>query len=48
MSKAADRALDQIREKAYKSELMQHGVQRIVAFGVACQGKKIFVKSSES
>ena len=48
MSKAADRALDQIREKAHKSELVQHGVQKSVAFGVACEGKKIFVKSSES
>ncbi len=46
MSEAADRALDQIREKAYGTELLQHGVHKRVAFGVACEGKDILVKKS--
>ena len=47
MSEAADRALDQIREKAYGAELLQQGVHKSVAFGVACEGRKILVKKSE-
>lgn len=47
MSEAADRALDQIREKAYGAELLHHGIQKRVAFAVACEGKDILVKSSE-
>ena len=47
MSEAADRALDQIREKAYGVELVQQGVQKSVAFGVACEGKKILIKSMQ-
>ncbi len=45
MSDAARRALDQINEKGYAAELVQHGIQKSIAFGVACEGKKILVKS---
>ncbi len=45
MSDGAERALDQIKEKAYVTELVQQGIQKSVAFGIACEGKKVFIKS---
>ena len=47
MSEAADRALEQIKEKAYATELVQHGLQKSVAFGISCEGKKVFIKSMQ-
>jgi Predicted AAA-ATPase/PD-(D/E)XK nuclease superfamily len=47
MSKAADWALAQIKQKDYGAELIQYGVRKSFGFGVACLGKKILVKCSE-
>ena len=48
MLEAAERALKQIEEKEYAAELFQHGIKTAVAFGIACEGKKILVKSMSS
>jgi hypothetical protein len=41
---AADNALKQIHNKKYAHELRSKGVKKIIAFGVACKGKRVKVK----
>ncbi len=43
---AAQRALDQIQEKRYAQELHAKGISQIREYGIAFQGKKIYVKSN--
>lgn len=45
MIATAQKALDQISEKQYARELKDRGVTKIAAFGIACMGKRILVKS---
>lgn len=45
MLDAAQRVLDQIKEKSNAVELSQHGIQKSIALGVACEGEQILVKS---
>lgn len=43
---ASQKALDQILEKKYVQELQEKGVQRIFAYGIAFEGKTLFVQST--
>jgi hypothetical protein len=43
-TKAADNALKQIKDKKYAHELHSKGIKNIIAFGIACKEKKVFVK----
>lgn len=45
LEKTAQKALDQIVDMQYAQDLKAHGVKKIAAFGVACKGKKTFVKA---
>lgn len=45
MQTTAQKALDQINDKQYAQELKHRGIIKIAAFGIACMGKKIVVKS---
>jgi hypothetical protein len=45
MEATAQKALDQINDMQYAQELKDRGVTKIAAFGIACMGKKILVKS---
>jgi len=42
---ASQKALDQIQEREYVTELKERGVKRIQLLGIAFQGKKVFVRS---
>ena len=44
---SADIALDQIKAKAYTTELVQHGCSEIRAYGMSFQGKEVFVVGGE-
>ncbi len=44
---AAQRALEQITQKKYTQELADRSIGRIIAYGIAFEGKNIFVTSSE-
>jgi len=44
---AAQNALTQIKNKNYTQELKNLGVKQIMAYGIACEGKKILVLSEE-
>jgi len=42
--KSAQVALEQIEKKGYAQELVNQGIKKIIALGIACKGKKIVVK----
>ena len=42
---AAQKALDQIIEKKYAQELYDQGIQSIIAYGIAFEGKNVCVTS---
>lgn len=44
---AANRALGQIIHKEYAQVLKDRGIKSIGAFGIACKGKKVLVKTAE-
>lgn len=44
LEKAAQAALQQIKEKKYEVELSNRGISRIITLGIAFQGKQILVK----
>ncbi len=44
---AANRALDQIVHKEYAQVLKDRGIKSIGAFGIACKGKKVLVKTAD-
>ena len=46
LEKAADAALKQIKDKDYKSELIEKGIKNIIELGIAFEGKKVLVKES--
>jgi PD-(D/E)XK nuclease superfamily len=41
---AAQRALDQIVERKYAHELTEKGIESILAYGIALEGKNLFIK----
>jgi hypothetical protein len=43
---AADKALKQIEDKNYASELHDLGIKNIVKLGIAFEGKKVLIKDS--
>ncbi len=43
---AAQRALEQIIQKKYTQELFDRSIDKIIAYGIAFEGKNIFVVSS--
>lgn len=47
MSECANRALEQIKERNYAAQLVQHGIKRIVAFGIAQHKKKVLLRQEE-
>lgn len=44
LEKAADAALKQIKDRDYKSELIEKGIKDIIELGIAFEGKKVLVK----
>lgn len=44
LEEAADKALQQIKEKNYAAELKSRGIRNILCLGIACHGKRILVK----
>jgi hypothetical protein len=46
LEKAVDAALQQVKDKDYKSELIERGVKNIIQLGIAFQGKKVLVGES--
>ncbi|OBR95012.1 putative AAA-ATPase [Clostridium ragsdalei P11] len=46
LEKAADSALKQIRDKDYKSELIEKDIKNIIELGIAFEGKKVLVKEN--
>ena len=42
---SAQSGLDQIMEKKYAQELYAQGIQTIFAYGIAFEGKNVYVKS---
>ncbi len=44
---AAQRALEQITQKKYTQELFDRSIDKIMAYGIAFEGKNIFVESSK-
>jgi hypothetical protein len=46
LEKAVDAALEQIKDKDYKSELTERGFKNVIQLGIAFQGKKVLVKES--
>ena len=42
----AQKALDQIREKKYAQELYDKSISSIIEYGIAFEGKQIFVKTA--
>ena len=47
LESAAQRALEQITQKKYTQELIDRSIGKIIAYGIAFEGKNIFVASSE-
>jgi len=47
LSKAAQKALSQIKDNKYSHELLERGIFSIVAFGIGCKGKQVLVKKEE-
>jgi len=47
LAKAAERALEQIKEREYISEFHERGIKKIQLLGIACKGKKILVKADD-
>lgn len=47
LESAAQKALDQIKEKKYAQELQNRDFSKIFAYGIAVEGKKIFLKMVE-
>ena len=43
--KLADKALSQIDDKHYDSEMLQDGVTDIIKFGMAFSGKEVAIKT---
>ncbi len=43
---AAQKALDQIKQKNYAQELTELGITKRASFGIACKGKKVVVASA--
>ncbi|GAA0179028.1 hypothetical protein SH2C18_19800 [Clostridium sediminicola] len=43
---ATDEALKQIKEKKYKQELLDLGIENIIELGIAFEGKEVFVKKA--
>ncbi|KZL94081.1 PD-(D/E)XK nuclease domain-containing protein [Clostridium magnum] len=44
LEKAADAALEQIKERDYRAELIERGVENIIELGIAFEGKRVLVK----
>jgi len=47
LSKAAQKALDQIKTNQYSHELLERGIFSIVAFGIGCKGKEVLIRKEE-
>jgi hypothetical protein len=47
LEKACDVALKQVKEKKYRQELIDRGIQNIIELGVAFEGKNVMVKVRE-
>ena len=45
LATSAQKALDQIKDKGYAQELLDRSISKITAFGIACKGKKVLVKT---
>lgn len=46
LEKATEKALEQIKEKNYKQELIDLGLEKIMGFGIAFEGKEVLVKKA--
>ena len=42
----ADKALEQIKDRSYRTELEERGVSNIVCYGIAFSGKEACVRTS--
>lgn len=47
LSECADRALEQIKERNYATQLVQQGVKKIVGFGIAFHKKEVLLRQEE-
>ena len=47
LEKAAEVAINQIKEKDYKRELSALGIEKVVELGIAFEGKKVLVRESK-
>ncbi len=47
LEKTAQKALDQIIEKRYTQALFEQGIKEVICYGIAFEGKQVFVKTLE-